>query len=43
MEDVGIFYGHSAYFAAIWCILWQFGTFFPVFGILYQENSGNPG
>jgi hypothetical protein len=35
MEDVGIFYGHWVYFAVIWYI-------FPVFGMLYQEKSGNP-
>jgi hypothetical protein len=28
---------------AIWCILWLFGVFFTVFGMLYQEKSGNPG
>jgi hypothetical protein len=26
----------------LWYILWSFGIFFPVFGILYQEKSGNP-
>jgi hypothetical protein len=25
IEDVGLFYGHLAYFTAIWYILWQFG------------------
>jgi hypothetical protein len=25
------------------CILWLFGKFFPNFGILYQDNSGNRG
>jgi hypothetical protein len=29
------------YFVAIWCILWQFGTFFPV--LWCCEKSGNPG
>jgi hypothetical protein len=29
-------------FAAIWYILWLFGIFFPRFGMLYQEKSGNP-
>jgi hypothetical protein len=24
MENVGIFYGHSEYFTAIWYILWPF-------------------
>jgi hypothetical protein len=27
MEDVGIFYGHLVYFAAIWSIFWPFGLF----------------
>jgi hypothetical protein len=27
MEDVGVFYGHLVYYAAIWYILWQFGIF----------------
>jgi hypothetical protein len=31
-----IFYGHLVYFLLIWYI-------FPCFGILDQENSGNPG
>jgi hypothetical protein len=30
------------YFMAIWYMLWQFGTFPPVFGMLHQEKSGNP-
>jgi hypothetical protein len=32
---LAIFYGHLVYFVVIWYI-------FPRFGILYQENSGNP-
>jgi hypothetical protein len=28
---------------AVWYILWTFGKIFPVFGILHQEKSGNPG
>jgi hypothetical protein len=49
MEDIGIFYGHLFYFAAILSILGPFGIFirhfvyFSRFGMLYQENSGNPG
>jgi hypothetical protein len=46
MEDVGVFYGHLVYFAAIWYILWIFlaiSYIFPHFGMLYQEKSGNPG
>jgi ATP-dependent DNA ligase len=27
----------------IWCILWSFVVIFPFFGILLQEQSGNPG
>jgi hypothetical protein len=27
-EDFGIFYGHLAYFMAIWYILWPFGIFY---------------
>jgi hypothetical protein len=54
MEDVGLFYGHSVYFLAIWSIFWHlvyflaFGIFyghlvdFSRFGILCQEKSGNP-
>jgi hypothetical protein len=46
--------GHLVYFVAIWYILWPFGIFcghllyfiflvyFPQFGMLYQEKSGNP-
>jgi hypothetical protein len=30
-------------FMAIWYILWLFGNFFPHFGMLHQEISGNPG
>jgi hypothetical protein len=44
MENVGLFYDHLVYFTmAIWYILWQFSIFFPRFGILAQEKSGNPG
>jgi hypothetical protein len=48
-----VFYGHVAYFTVIWSLglsLWPFGIFYgylvyfsPVFGMLYQEKSGNPG
>jgi hypothetical protein len=44
MEDVVIFYGHLVYFAAIWYkCLWTFiwYRYFPRFGSLYQEKSGN--
>jgi hypothetical protein len=49
MENVGIFYDHLVYFTAIGNTLWPFGIFcsnlvyFPRFGILDQEKSGNPG
>jgi hypothetical protein len=38
----GTFCGHLVYFVAIWDISWLFGIFFPRFGMLYQEKSGNP-
>jgi hypothetical protein len=38
----GLFYGLLLYFMDIWCSSWYFGIFFPLFGILYQEKSGNP-
>jgi hypothetical protein len=43
-----IFYGHLVHFTVFCCILWIFGivccnlAYFPRFGILYQEKSGNP-
>jgi hypothetical protein len=49
MENAGIFYGNLEYFMVIWYILWPFGNvvviwyIFPLFGILSQETSGNPG
>jgi hypothetical protein len=49
MEDDGIFYGHLVHFTVFCYILWTFGTvcgnfvYFPRFGILSQEKSGNPG
>jgi hypothetical protein len=33
---------HLCYFTEIGNILWPFGIFFPRFGMLYQEKSGNP-
>jgi hypothetical protein len=27
---------------AIWYILWSFAIFYPFFGMLYEEKSGNP-
>jgi hypothetical protein len=44
------FYVHLEYFTAIWYNLQPFGVVcgghlvhFSVFGIMYQEKSGNPG
>jgi hypothetical protein len=48
IDNVGIFYDHLEYFTAVRYNLWQFGivcsylVHFSRFGILYQENSGNP-
>jgi hypothetical protein len=47
LGNVGIFYGHLEYLAAIFLYfiydhLCSFGAFFPDFGILSQEKSGNP-
>jgi hypothetical protein len=38
----GIFNGHWVHFVFLWYILWPFGIFFPRFGTLYREQSGNP-
>jgi hypothetical protein len=37
MEDVSIFYGHLAYFTAIWYILWPFGIFFPFWYVVQRK------
>jgi hypothetical protein len=37
---VYVFYCHFAYIMAIWYILRSFWYIFPLFGILYQEQSG---
>jgi hypothetical protein len=48
MENVVIYSAHLEYFMIIRYILWNLGNFiailvfFPRFGILYQEKSGNP-
>jgi hypothetical protein len=48
MEDTGIFYDRLVKFPAIWYIYGTFGilcghlVYFPRFGILYHEKSGNP-
>jgi hypothetical protein len=48
MEDVGICYGHLVHFTVFCNILWTFGivcgnlVYFPSFGILFKEKSGNP-
>jgi hypothetical protein len=36
-----LFHCHLVYYVAIWYILWLFGIF-SHFGMLYQEQSGNP-
>jgi hypothetical protein len=41
MGNVVVFYGHLEYSTIIWYILWSFGIF-SGYGMLYQENSGNP-
>jgi hypothetical protein len=49
LDNVNKFYGHLDYFADLWDILWQFGTFCVhlvlifCFGVMYREKSGNPG
>jgi hypothetical protein len=48
MEDDGIFYVHLVHFTVFCYILWIFGivrgilVYFPRFGILNREKSGNP-
>jgi hypothetical protein len=48
MEDVGILYGHLVHFKVFCYILWTLGivrgnfVYFSLFGILYEEKSGNP-
>jgi hypothetical protein len=48
MEDSGRFYGHLVNFQTIWYILLHYVilcghfVYFPRFGILYHERSGNP-
>jgi hypothetical protein len=37
-----ILWRHFVYFTGICYILWWFWYIFPVFGMLYQEKSGNP-
>jgi hypothetical protein len=41
VENCGTLNNHSEYFTATWYILWSFGIFYR-FGMLYQEQSGNP-
>jgi hypothetical protein len=46
MEDAGIFYGHLVPFTNIWYMSGKFYghlVYFPGFGMLYQDKSGNPG
>jgi hypothetical protein len=49
IKNVGIFLCRLKYIKAIWYILWKFGKiavclvyFFPLFGKLRREKSGNP-
>jgi hypothetical protein len=45
MENVGIFYGHLEYIMSNRYILWPLSgylVYFPRFGLLYREKSGNP-
>jgi hypothetical protein len=48
MEEDGIFYGQLVHFTVFCFDLWTFCkvrgnlVFFPRFGILYKEKSGNP-
>jgi hypothetical protein len=43
-QAIGLFSGYLVHFAAIWYILWlHIWYIFSHFGVLYQENSGNPG
>jgi hypothetical protein len=48
MENASLFYGLLEYFTVIWYSIWPFGNvvvtwhIFPRFGILCQEESGNP-
>jgi hypothetical protein len=47
MENLGIFYDHLVYFAAIgnilhmaiWYILWSFGIFFPVLVVCCTKKN----
>jgi hypothetical protein len=38
----GLFYGNLVYFVVIGYMLWSFGIFPALFGMLYQEKSCNP-
>jgi hypothetical protein len=38
-----LYYGQLVCFTAALYIIWPFGRFIPVFGLLYQEKFGNPG
>jgi hypothetical protein len=40
MEDVGLFYSYLVYFTVIYFVVIL--VYFPSFGMLYQEKSGNP-
>jgi hypothetical protein len=40
--NFGLFYGHLVYLMAIWYIFGHLVLIFRRFGMLYQEQSGNP-
>jgi hypothetical protein len=41
MENVATLWGHLEYITAIWWYISKL-VFFPRFGLLYPEKSGNP-
>jgi hypothetical protein len=43
LEDVGMFYGLLAYFAAIWYVVRPFGVFYGHLVYFPLDKSGNPG
>jgi hypothetical protein len=38
MEDVVLFYGHCAYYTAIWYILWPFGILYGYLATLVKNE-----
>jgi hypothetical protein len=39
MENVGILYGHTEYFTAIWYIFWQLGNLVAIWYIFWQLGN----